>query len=161
MEETNKFYEAKLRVRVCGICMQNKKLLLVCHQGLFPDRDFWAPPGGGLQYGESIRACLKREFLEETGLEVKTGRFLFMNEFLQQPLHALELFFEVEITGGTLKQGTDPELGENDQMISEVSYKNLAELSKVPLPEKHSIFHQLVDFDDLFIPENRLIKEQV
>ncbi|MFC5270374.1 NUDIX domain-containing protein [Adhaeribacter terreus] len=157
MEETNKFYEGKLRVRVCGICIENKKLLLACHKGLLPDRDFWAPPGGGLNYGESVQTCLKREFLEETGLEIKPGRFLFINEFLQPPLHAIELFFEVEVTGGELKQGTDPELAAHEQMISEVSYKNLNELSKIPLAEKHTVFHQLVDLDDLFIPDNKFI----
>ncbi|MBK0404710.1 NUDIX hydrolase [Adhaeribacter sp. BT258] len=157
MEETNKFYEGKLRVRVCGINLRNKSLLLVCHKGLLPGRDFWAPPGGGLHYGESVQSCLKREFLEETGLIVNPGRFLFINEFLQAPLHAIELFFEVEVTGGELKPGTDPELSKENQMIAEVAYKNLSELSKIPLAEKHSIFHQLVDLDDLFIPDNRFI----
>ena len=64
---------------------------------------------GGLQYGESMQECLKREFEEETGLQVKVKRFLFVNEFLQPPLHAVEFFFEVRITGGNLRTGTDPE----------------------------------------------------
>ncbi|KAA9346018.1 NUDIX domain-containing protein [Adhaeribacter soli] len=157
MEIKNEYYTGKLRVRVCGVCLQNNAILLVCHRGLVKGTDFWAPPGGGLAYGETVRDCLKREFAEETGLEVKPGRFLFLNEFLRPPLHALELFFQVEITGGTLKKGTDPEHSEADQIITEVSFKTFSELSKIPLGAKHSIFHELVDFDDLFIPQNRFL----
>ena len=157
MEETNQFYTNKLRVRVCGICVQNNALLLVCHRGLMNGRDFWAPPGGGLIFGESIRAGLKREFTEETGLEIKPGRFLFLNEFLQPPLHALELFFEVEQTGGTLTIGTDPDLPTDAQLITDVKFLTLPELKAIPLPEKHSILHELVNFDDLFIPHHRFL----
>jgi len=157
MEETNKFYEGNLRVRVCGICMQQKALLLVCHRGLLPGHDFWAPPGGGLQFGESVRECLQREFKEETGLEVKTGRFLYVNEFLKPPLHALELFFEVVITGGELKKGSDPELPNQEQLITDVAFLKLNQIGQLPLPAKHSILHQLVDLDDLYIPVNRFI----
>ena len=102
-------YSDKLRVRVCGICLQDNKLLLVRHQATIGNHAFWAPPGGGLEYGETVQECLKREFLEETGLQVEVIRFLYLNEFLQPPLHALELFFEVRVTGGTLRTGTDPE----------------------------------------------------
>ena len=160
MEETNQFYTNKLRVRVCGICMQGNAILLVCHRGLINGKDFWAPPGGGLVFGESVREGLKREFAEETGFEIKSGRFLFFNEFLQPPLHALELFFEVQPVSGDLIIGTDPDLPADKQLITDVRYLNFQELQKIPLNQKHSIFHELVNFDDLFIPHHRFLNEK-
>ena len=98
-----------------------------------------------------------REFIEETGLEVKPGRFLFMQEFLQEPLHALELFFEVEAVGGTLKTGTDPELAPDAQIIAEVVFKTLPELRQENEDELHQIFKDLIDLDDLYMPQHRFL----
>ncbi len=157
MEAPNQFYTNKLRVRVCGICLQENKILLVCHRGLIDGKDFWAPPGGGLVFGESIRSGLKREFVEETGLEINAGRFLFINEFLRPPLHALELFFEVQPIAGTLMVGTDPDLPADAQLITAVEYLTFAQVKAIPINQKHSIFHELVNFDDLFIPHHRFL----
>ncbi len=148
-------YTGKLRVRVCGICIDSKKILVVNHKNINGSYNLWSPPGGGLNFGEKIKDCLVREFAEETGLEVMPGRFLFMHEFLQEPLHALELFFEVKVIGGKLKTGTDPELGAEAQFIQEVAFKTLAELRKEKPNELHRIFEDLIDLDDLFMPIHR------
>jgi 8-oxo-dGTP diphosphatase len=58
----------------------------------------------GLQYGEAVNEALKREFLEETQTDITIGEMLFVNEFLEPPLHAIELFFKVEITHGKAKK---------------------------------------------------------
>ena len=74
--EITKIYGNKIRVRACGLCWQNGQLLMVNHKGI-TQTNFWAPPGGGLEFGESIEQRLKKEFSEETGLEISKGRFLF------------------------------------------------------------------------------------
>lgn len=145
-------------MRACGICLQDKKILVVHHQQISSQYNLWSPPGGGVGFGETVLECLVREFREETGLHVKPGRFLFVSEFLQPPLHALELFFEVHIEGGTLVTGTDPELPEHGQLIGEVAFKSLAELRQQYAGELHPILENLIDLDDLFMPQHRFIK---
>ena len=100
--EIAEIYGNRVRIRVCGLCWQEGSLLLIKHK-MGPE-GFWAPPGGGLEYGESLEDTLRREFLEETGLDVVSEKFLFGCEFIKPPLHAVELFFNVRIVGGKLKK---------------------------------------------------------
>jgi 8-oxo-dGTP diphosphatase len=111
----------RLRVRACGICVFENKLLLIKHRNLSKAGYLWAPPGGGVSFGESVEECLVREFQEETGLTVKVNDFLFFFEFMNHPLHSIELFFEVEVKNGTIIRGIDPELKEH-QIIEDVKY---------------------------------------
>jgi 8-oxo-dGTP pyrophosphatase MutT (NUDIX family) len=39
----------------------------------FPDRIFWAAPGGALDPGETFRIAAERELFEETGLTLSAG----------------------------------------------------------------------------------------
>lgn len=142
-------YAQQLRTRICGICIYQEKLLLVRHQSTIQNRMFWAPPGGGLSYGEKITDCLKREMKEETGLEIIVSRFLFINEYIQPPLHAIEYFFEVTISGGKILTGKDPEAEKSKQIIESVEFLSLAEVNNIPLSDKHRILHHLYSLDDL------------
>mgnify|MGYP005752925039 FL=1 len=142
-------YADKLRVRVCGICIVEGELLLVKHGQTVGNKAFWAPPGGGLTYGETMQECLKRELLEETGLHVKVNRFLFVNEFLEPPLHALEFFFEVSITAGELATGSDPEVTQEQQLIEQVQWLSIKDILAIPLSDKHRILQHLISLDDL------------
>lgn len=119
-------YGNQLRVRVCGICVQNGKFLLINHSGLNESNEFWSPPGGGLQFGETIEACLKREFFEETSTEISIGKFLKVREFLNPPLHAIELYYEVKIESGIVKKGYDPEM--NEQIIKDIQWLSFEEV---------------------------------
>lgn len=139
-------YGKRLRVRVCGICWRDDKLLMANHRGLLPGQ-FWAPPGGGVEFNESAETCLQREFREETGLEVTLERFLFACEFIRDPLHAIELFFEVSIAGGKLRKGDDPEL----PTIEEVKFMLPSEISALPSTERHGIFNLIRSPEDLKI----------
>jgi len=135
-----KTFGNQLRVRVCGICVEAEKILLINQSGL-REGDFWSPPGGGLQLGESAEACLKREFLEETGLIIEISDFLFACEFIKHPLHAIELYFRVYSKDGALKKGNDPELGDN-QIIQAVKYFDENEIQQLNVNELHGIFEK-------------------
>ena len=107
--EITEIYGKRLRVRVCGLLYEHERLLLVNHT--LPDHpEWWAPPGGGVEFGEALEDALKREFEEETGLKITVGQFAFGCEFIGGSLHAIELFFHVTRLGGTPAIGYDPEL---------------------------------------------------
>lgn len=144
-------YAGNLRVRVCGICLQQDKMLLIRHKPFaHSPAGLWSPPGGGLQFGEPVNTGLKREFYEETGLHVEVSKFLFVREFIAPPLHALELFFAVETIGGSLVTGSDPELPLENQLIAEVAFKTLPEIQQIPLNQLHQVLHHLPDFESLY-----------
>lgn len=144
-------YSGKLRLRVCGICRQDDQLLLIRHKPFAHNQNgLWSLPGGGLQYGETLHIGLKREFKEETGLQVEVGSLLFVHEFISLPLHALEIFFAVTITGGFLTTGIDPELEPHNQLIAEVAFKSLPAIKAIPQNQLHQVLQQLQCLNDLY-----------
>jgi 8-oxo-dGTP diphosphatase len=133
-DEIIKIYGNRVRIRVCGVCWVDKRLLLVNHHSI-TQSDFWAPPGGGMEFGSTISKNLEREFLEETGLEIAVEKFIFGCEFLKEPLHCIELFFQASVRGGRLRVGNDPEL----PIIKDVRFFSESELGEIPVANLHGI----------------------
>jgi 8-oxo-dGTP diphosphatase len=138
-------YGNHLRVRICGICVQKGKILLINHSGMNESSEFWSPPGGGLQFGETIDECLKREFLEETNTIISIGKFLTVREFIKSPLHAIELFYEVKIESGEVKKGFDPEMKE--QIIKDIQWLSFEEILEKGEGRFNEII-EMVNFDN-------------
>jgi 8-oxo-dGTP pyrophosphatase MutT (NUDIX family) len=63
-------------------------------------------PGGHIEFAESARAAVEREFLEETGLRVRAGDVLLASEAsfatAKRVHHELSLVFHVEHVAGQL-----------------------------------------------------------
>ncbi|HEY5691265.1 MAG TPA: NUDIX hydrolase [Cyclobacteriaceae bacterium] len=137
-------YGHKVRTRICGICVVNDELLLVNHKGL-GDGNLWAPPGGGIEYGESVLQALEREFKEETNLTISAKELLFTVEFIEPPLHAIELFFTVEVKGGALKKGMDPEMESESQIITDARFFPWKEIKELDSGQVHGIFKNVSD----------------
>ena len=139
----------KLRIRVCGICIEENKILLVRHHSIGKSGVLWAPPGGGMIYGEPTEQALIREFAEETALEIQVENFLCVNEYLTPPLHAIELFFMVKKTGGVLQTGTDPELDPGKQIITDIQWISIEQLQQIPLDSLHSLLHSIQSIEEI------------
>lgn len=73
---------ALFNVRVYGILLDTNKRLLVSDE-FIRGSYFTKLPGGGLEFGEGTRDCLKREFMEETGLTVEVGDHIYTTDFFQ------------------------------------------------------------------------------
>lgn len=146
--EIGRIYGNRVRVRTCGLCWEGDRLLMVNHRGL-NDGNFWAPPGGGVEFGDSVVETLEREFKEETGLEIAVGRFFCVCEFVKTPLHAIELFFEVSVRAGMLQKGVDPEHGAGSQIISSVAFLPMEAIARLDKGERHGLF-------DIFRTEKEL-----
>jgi len=57
---------------VGAIVLKNDKILLVL-RGQEPSRGKWSIPGGIVEPGETIREAVRREVLEECGVEIEVG----------------------------------------------------------------------------------------
>jgi ADP-ribose pyrophosphatase YjhB (NUDIX family) len=72
----------RFNVRVYGILINNQKQVLVSDE-LIRGNYYTKFPGGGLEYGEGTRDCLRREFLEEMNLKVEVGEHLYTTDYFQ------------------------------------------------------------------------------
>lgn len=69
-------------VRVYGILINEQNQVLVSDEYIRGDY-ITKFPGGGLEFGEGTRDCLKREFQEEMSLDVRVGDHLYTTDFFQ------------------------------------------------------------------------------
>ena len=102
-DKISKEIEAKfgnhLRSRVNGVLIEDGKILMIKHL-MGNGKIMWSVPGGGMHFGQSAAQNLKREFSEDTGLDIAVKAYLFVHEYLAAPLHAMEHFFSGEKIGG-------------------------------------------------------------
>jgi 8-oxo-dGTP diphosphatase len=69
-------------IRIYGILINDRKQVLVSDEfirGMYITKF----PGGGLEFGEGTRDCLKREFMEEMNLHVEIGNHIYTTDFYQ------------------------------------------------------------------------------
>jgi 8-oxo-dGTP diphosphatase len=73
----------KFNVRVYAIVYNENNQILICdevHNGVAMTKF----PGGGLEWGEGIWACLERELMEEFRLLLQEAELFYVNDFFQQ-----------------------------------------------------------------------------
>jgi 8-oxo-dGTP diphosphatase len=90
----------RYRISAGAIIEDHGRVLLVRH--VVPGRyDFWVAPGGGVKDEESYEEAATREVWEETGLNVKVGRLLYIEDLVNPECRIVKFWFAARLIGGT------------------------------------------------------------
>ncbi len=73
----------QFNIRVYGILFNDKGQLLVSDEYI-RGKYYTKFPGGGLEFGEGTRDCLRREFMEEMNLKVEVLDHIYTTDFYQE-----------------------------------------------------------------------------
>jgi 8-oxo-dGTP diphosphatase len=93
------------RIGAYGILINEQEQILMVRDKSM--QFHWNLPGGGVRRGETMQEALRREFVEETGLEVEVGQILQAWDDFQimpylVPTHSYLHFYLVKAVGGEL-----------------------------------------------------------
>ena len=75
----------KINIRAYGVLLNNRRQILVSDEVVWLTGDKVTKfPGGGLELGEGIIDCLKREFKEELNIDIEVLEHIYTTDFFQQ-----------------------------------------------------------------------------
>lgn len=73
---------SRFNIRVYGVLLDEQKQVLVSDE-LIRGNYITKFPGGGLEFGEGTRDCLRREFMEEMNLRVNISGHIYTTDYFQ------------------------------------------------------------------------------
>ncbi|MSS74479.1 NUDIX hydrolase [Candidatus Pacearchaeota archaeon] len=113
------------------IINHKNKILLTKRSPLITEGNKWCLPGGHSKKGETAEQSAKRELFEETGLNIKNAKLLFVHEeFIKRlNLHA-NVFVFLSDFSGKLKTNWE---------VSECRWFSRQEINKMNLAFTHKI----------------------
>ena len=121
--------ELSFRPSVYGILIEKGKVLLVKQ---WDGYDF---PGGGIDIHETIEGALKREFWEETGLDIKPVEIVsvessfFRLPYSEEYVNAVLMYFLCEKIGGKVSAANFDE--HEQKYASEAEWIDLGDVEKL------------------------------
>lgn len=127
------------RVRVAAAILHEGKVVLVRHRS--GDSTYHLLPGGGVDYRETLAQAVVREVKEETGLDVRLGAPVLINDTIDPlgPRHTVNITFLADIVGGEIT--SHPE----DPRVEAVDLVSPTQLSTLDLrpPFAEALIHAL------------------
>ena len=72
----------QFNIRVYGVLINDTKQVLVSDEYIRGSY-YTKFPGGGLEFGEGTKDCLRREFMEEMNLKIEVGDHLYTTDYFQ------------------------------------------------------------------------------
>lgn len=124
-------------VRIYALLVHDHKILILNEP--FMGKLINKFPGGGLEFGEGTRDCLKREFMEELNLEIEVKEHFYTQDFfLQSGLDPKEQILMIYYRA----QAKDiHQLKVKEKEITQLIWRDLDELT----------------LDDLSLPTDKLV----
>jgi acetyl-CoA carboxylase carboxyl transferase subunit beta len=96
---------------VAALVVDDAGRLLLARRAHEPDAGLWDTPGGFLDEGEDPVDGLRRELLEEAGVEIEVGAFfgMYLDRYgsEQDAPYVLNLVWQASIVGGELEAADD------------------------------------------------------
>lgn len=111
-EKPSREYRELPRVGVGAIVIREGRILLV-KRASSPGKGLWAPPGGLVELGETVREAAEREMLEETGISVRAKEAFYIFDFIDRDsggnikYHYIIIDFLADYLGGDPKAADD------------------------------------------------------
>ena len=96
--------EQQPKVGVCVIVVKDGKVLMGKRKGAHGEGS-WAPPGGHLEFGESLESCAQREVMEETSINIKNvKKVTYTNDiFPDEGKHYITCHVKADYDSGDVK----------------------------------------------------------
>ena len=135
----NKTYKSPI-LAVDGIVNIDNKLLLIKRKNP-PFKDFWAFPGGFVEYGESTEDAIIREVFEETRLKTEVESLLgvYSNPNRDPRGHMVSIVYILRYIEGSPKGSDD---------AKEAKFFNIDDIKNINLAFDHkSIFKDYLNYN--------------
>ena len=104
--------DLRFPVPAVGALILREGEILLVKRGAEPGIGKWSVPGGSVEIGETLQDAVRREVLEETGLEVEVGALAGVTDLIVRDSdtitwHYILLNYFAEITAGTPTAASD------------------------------------------------------
>lgn len=111
------------------------------------DKNIWLVPGGKVEDQENSLQAAIREVKEETGLDVDILQLIWhVEEVSPERGQRFVNFFLGKLVGGELNLGSDPERGENEQVMEEVVFVSREKMQDLDVLYPEYLKNELWEF---------------